>query len=109
METGRFTFVPPRDPRFSLTRSTGSRVGERKDSRDSSESSRSRLLGSTLHENEIRGYLNSQSSMTESASTGQQGGDIRTSGRPQESWSKSRFLERIKNQDQKSWRSGRSS
>ena len=66
IEMGRLAFGPRREPPFFLVRPIESRFWERKDSRDSSASSRSRHQGSTSHENKTRGSLTPQNSVVSS-------------------------------------------
>ena len=94
LETGQFTFGPPPIPPFFTARSLSDRLGGRTDSRESSRSSRSRLLGATPIEGDEEGSSTPQSSVVSSV--------VVMDNKKMESLgeaSKARYIERIKDLD----------
>ena len=94
LETAQFTIGPTPTPPFLATRPLSSRLGARVDSRDSSRSSRTRLLGSTPMEAKEAESSTPQSSVVSSVVVV----DSKRVERPAET-SRTRYLEKIKELD----------
>ena len=94
LETAQFTFGPPPIPPFFAARPLSDRLGGRVDSRDSSRSSRTRLLGATPMGADEAGSSTPQSSVVSSVVIV----DNRKAERPGE-MSRTRYLERVKDLD----------
>ena len=94
LETARFTFGPPPNPPFLVTRPLSSRLGARVDSRDSSRSSRTRLPGSTPMEAEEAESSTPQSSVVSSVVVVEN----KRVEKPAEE-SRTRYLEKVKELD----------
>ena len=94
LETARFTFGPPPNPPFLVTRTLSNRLGAGVDSRDSSRSSRTRLPGSTPMEAEEAESSTPQSSMVSSVVVVEN----KRVEKPAEA-SRMRYLEKVKELD----------